>query len=98
MLTGIALRMPERDIWGLAEASWLHDVGKCAVAPEILDKPAGLGEEEVAEVQRHVEYGYHMLMRMGNISPVVREAVYEHHENMDGSGYPRGLAGEDISL
>ena len=98
MLTGIALRMPERDIWGLAEAAWLHDVGKCAVAPEILDKPAGLEEEEVAEIQRHVEYGYHMLMRMGNISPVVREAVYEHHENMDGTGYPRGLEGEEISL
>lgn len=98
MLTGIALRMPESDIWLLAEAAWLHDIGKWAVAPKILDKPAGLEEEEVEEVQRHVEYGYYMLMRMDNISPVVREAVYEHHENMDGTGYPRGLAGEEISL
>ena len=47
--------MPESDIWELAEAAWLHDVGKCAVAPEILDKPAGLEEGEVEEVQRHVE-------------------------------------------
>ena len=98
MLTGMALKMPESDIWNLAEAAWLHDIGKWAVAPEILDKPTGLEGEEVEEVQRHVEYGYHMLMRMDNLSPIVREAVYEHHENMDGTGYPRGLAGEEISL
>ncbi len=90
--------MPESDIWALAEAAWLHDIGKLAVAPDILDKPVELKSEEVEEVQRHVEYGYHMLMRMDNFSPIVREAVYEHHENMDGTGYPRGLAGEEISL
>ncbi len=96
--TGIALGLSEGEIQVLADAALLHDIGKIAVAPEILDEPGGLTSELMGEVRRHPEYGYNVLKRMKGISVMVRNAVYEHHENVDGSGYPRGLAGEEISM
>ncbi len=73
----------------------LHDVGKIGVSDNILLKPGKLTAEEWREMQKHSEYGYHILEKiefLGN----ARELVRAHHERWDGGGYPRGLSKEDI--
>lgn len=83
----------------LFEAAPMHDIGKIGTPDAVLLKPGKLDEQEWQEMQRHVEYGYEIL---GNYdSPLLnlaREVVKNHHEKWDGSGYPQGLAGEDIPL
>jgi HD-GYP domain-containing protein (c-di-GMP phosphodiesterase class II) len=73
----------------------LHDIGKLAVPGEILAKPGALSASEMALVQRHPDAGAELLGDV-QISPLVRSVIREHHERWDGSGYPRGLRGEQI--
>jgi len=75
----------------------LHDVGKIAVSDLILMKPGNLVEEEWKEVRKHPEAGYLALRHITFLREAV-EIVYAHHEYYDGSGYPRGLKGEEIPL
>lgn len=83
--------------WGLTEAqnltigAFMHDIGKLKIEPSILHKPAKLTDEEYVYVQKHVEYGYRNLLTMDNIPLAVKEITLQHHENFDGTGYPRGL-------
>ena len=81
----------------LHSASLLHDVGKIAVPDDILRKPGHLTPEEMEVVKQHVELGG-MLVRDLASAEVVADGVRHHHERWDGSGYPDGLAGEEISL
>lgn len=74
----------------------LHDVGKIAVSDRILLKPAGLTEDEWREMRRHPGEGYRLLRRIGFLREA--EIVHAHHEHFDGTGYPRGLKGEEIPL
>ncbi|MBP6940833.1 MAG: PAS domain S-box protein [Syntrophorhabdaceae bacterium] len=78
-------------------AGIIHDVGKISVPAEILSKPAGLTEMEYGLVKTHPQAGYDMLKDAGLPHPVA-EMVLQHHERLDGSGYPRGLKGPDILL
>lgn len=83
----------------IMHASPLHDIGKVAVPDAILNKPGRLTDEERQVMQKHAAIGYQML----NVSsrPLISKAAviaHEHHEKWDGSGYPRGLAGESISI
>ncbi|RME70703.1 MAG: HD domain-containing protein, partial [Planctomycetota bacterium] len=80
-------------------ASPLHDVGKIAIPDAILRKPGGLTEAERREMQRHTVYGARLL-EGSDLPPLklAREIALSHHERWDGSGYPHGLAGEDIPL
>jgi putative two-component system response regulator len=83
----------------LALATTMHDVGKIGVPDAILLKQGPLTAEEREEMQRHAENGYRMLE--GSTSEVVRlaaEIALSHHERFDGTGYPRGLEGEDIPI
>lgn len=81
---------------GLRVAGLLHDVGKSLVVPmEILSKPGKLSEAEFALIKMHPKAGYDILSPVDFPWPVA-EAVYQHHERLDGSGYPRGLKGEEI--
>src|SRR4051812_9134365 len=73
----------------------VHDVGKLAIPPEILAKPGRLSEIEMALVRTHPEAGAELLSE-SSVSPLVRAVIREHHERCDGSGYPRGLHGEQI--
>ncbi len=88
----------------LGLSSPLHDIGKVGVPDHILLKPGRLSPEEFAEMQRHTEYGRNAILsvqRKLGAMPFLRMAediIYTHHEKWDGSGYPRGLAGEDIPL
>jgi response regulator RpfG family c-di-GMP phosphodiesterase len=83
----------------IREGAPLHDLGKIAIPDAILHKPGPLTADEWRVMKTHAEIGYKML----NISqrPILQTAAtiaYEHHEKWDGSGYPRGLKGEEISL
>ena len=81
----------------LSRAAFLHDIGKMAIPDRILRKPGPLTEEERTIMRTHCEIGYNMLVRI----PFLREAaeiVLAHQEYYDGTGYPRGLRGEQIPL
>ena len=75
----------------------LHDIGKIALPAEILGKPARLSELEYALVQEHSLTGFRILQNLPTTLPIA-EIAYQHHERMDGSGYPRQLKGEEILL
>lgn len=80
-------------------AGLLHDVGKMAIDDGILNKPDSLTDNEFEQIKRHPEYGVRYLQKGSEpVSRAVLEACYSHHEKMDGSGYPRGLKGDQISL
>ncbi|HEX5973081.1 MAG TPA: HD domain-containing phosphohydrolase [Gemmatimonadaceae bacterium] len=78
-------------------AGHLHDVGKMGIREEILNKPGPLTPDEFAHVKEHVRIGMAILEPLRHLGPAL-EYVHDHHENMDGSGYPRGLAGVAISV
>jgi putative nucleotidyltransferase with HDIG domain len=82
---------------GLALAGELHDIGKVAVPAEILSKPAALSEIEFTLVRQHAETGREILSTINFRQPVAT-IVAQHHERLDGSGYPDGLTGDEIML
>jgi putative nucleotidyltransferase with HDIG domain len=81
----------------LARAAFLHDIGKMAIPDKILRKPGPLDDAEKVIMRTHCEIGYNMLTRIPFLRDVA-EIVLAHHEFFDGTGYPRGLRGEQIPL
>lgn len=79
-------------------AGLLHDIGKMAVSGEILNKPGKLTDEEFVAVKEHPSEGYKMLLEATGIGEIALDVCLHHHEKMDGTGYPKGLAGDQISL
>lgn len=75
----------------------VHDIGKMSIPSEILSKPGVLSAIEFQLVKTHAEHGYEILKDVEFPLPIA-EIIREHHERMDGSGYPRGLKGEGIRL
>lgn len=94
---GKEMGLPERQVEGLRVSGYLHDIGKIAVPAEILSKPTALSDIEVAMVRNHSQYGYEILQGLEFPWPVA-QATLQHHERLDGSGYPRGLKDKDIIL
>jgi putative two-component system response regulator len=78
-------------------AGRLHDIGKIGIREDILNKPGTLTPEEYAHVQEHVRIGMAILAPLRHM-PVTLEFIHDHHEHFDGSGYPRGRAGVEISI
>ena len=74
----------------------LHDVGKVQLPNKILTAPRKLTEEEYEEVKNHTRYGWEIL-RQSRLNSKIKTAALEHHERLDGSGYPNGLKGREIS-
>jgi putative nucleotidyltransferase with HDIG domain len=87
----------EPTLKGIEAAALLHDTGKLAVPEHILNKPGKLSEAEFEQMKRHVDVGADILSLVNFPYPVV-PIVRCHHENWDGSGYPRGVAGTDIPI
>lgn len=87
---------PEQ-IDGLRLAAQIHDIGKIIVPSEILSKPGPLSETEWGLVRNHVPVAYELLKDIEFPWPVA-EIIYQHHERLDGSGYPRGLRGDQIMM
>lgn len=96
VVLGIGMGLRDDELRKLSQAALLHDIGKIAIPLELLNKPGKLTAEEYAEVQRHSQYGYNMLKNNEEVSSVTRNAVLSHHENEDGTGYPRKLTSERI--
>ena len=95
---GRHLGFPKYDLQQLALSGMLFDVGKLRTPEELLKRPGKLNTREFDEVKRHVEHGIDMLAGTAGISTTVLEIVAQHHERHDGSGYPIGLAANEISL
>jgi HD-GYP domain-containing protein (c-di-GMP phosphodiesterase class II) len=76
----------------------LHDLGKAVMPLEVLNKPGRLTDEEFAIMKSHPTRGHEMLVEGGGAGAVVLDVCLHHHEKIDGSGYPKGLKGEQISL
>jgi HD-GYP domain len=87
---------PKKDWLPLALAGLFHDIGMLRVDPAILNKPTRLTAMEKEEVQNHTRHGYNLLKNVAAINEGVRLAALQHHEKMDGSGYPLGLKGDNI--
>ena len=81
----------------IARGAFLHDIGKMAIPDAILRKPGPLTEEERAIMREHCYRGYQMLRKIPFLTEA-SEIVYAHQEKYDGTGYPRGLKGDDIPL
>lgn len=99
LATSIALEMGlTRDrIEAIRMAGSIHDIGKLSVPAELLSKPTALTEIEYSLIREHSRKGYEILKDVPSPWPLA-EIVYQHHERLDGSGYPRGLKGGDILL
>ncbi len=92
---GRELKLPEDQVHGIYLAAIVHDLGKIHVPAEILSKPGRLSENEFNLVKTHPQVGYDVLKDIEFPWPIA-QIVFQHHERLDGSGYPRGLAGADI--
>lgn len=82
----------------LATGGLLHDIGKLSVPNTILKKPGPLDEAEFGVIRHHPEWGHRLLGELGGFSDAVRRLVLDHHERLDGKGYPRGRFGDELGL
>ncbi|MGD2127345.1 MAG: HD domain-containing phosphohydrolase, partial [Desulfobacteraceae bacterium] len=94
---GRVMGLNEKELQDLQRAGLLHDIGKLGIPPEILDKPGDLTHEEHQLMRRHPQMGARILEPIAAYADVT-PIVLGHHENYDGSGYPAGLAGDNIVL
>jgi len=97
-LLGGWLGLERQMLLQLTTAALLHDVGKMLVPEEILNKPGKLSHEEFIEMKNHTVYGYNLLKETTGINHRQALVALQHHERMDGSGYPNGITGEQIDL
>lgn len=86
------------DLHELGAGFFLHDLGKVKVNPEILNKPARLTEAEMRHVRIHPYQGYKLLKSADALSEECRVIIMQHHEFIDGTGYPRSLKGDEVHL
>ena len=89
--------LPPDRIDGIRMAGSIHDIGKLSIPAEILSKPTKLTNLEFSLIKEHSRIGYEMLKDVESPWPLA-EIVYQHHERMDGSGYPRNLKGDEILM
>lgn len=91
------LGLEEECAYGLSLAGMVHDIGKIGVPAEILAKPSRLNEAEFSLVRQHPQIGYDILKAIDFPWPIAA-ATLQHHERLDGSGYPAGIKGRDMTL
>ncbi|MBI3805153.1 MAG: response regulator [Nitrospirae bacterium] len=97
LLLGSALGMPGHDLEILERGVYLHDIGKIGIPDDILLRPGKLTKQEMEIMMTHAELGKRLLSRIDFLREP-SEIVYSHQERYDGTGYPRGLKGEEIPL
>jgi putative nucleotidyltransferase with HDIG domain len=95
---GRHLELDEAVVRDLGMAGLLHDIGKMAIPDAILNKPGPLTDAEFDLVRHHAERGHELLVRSGDVPEIALDVCLHHHEKIDGTGYPHGLAGDQISL
>jgi putative nucleotidyltransferase with HDIG domain len=92
----LGLDEPTTRVAGLA--GLMHDLGKAAMPMEVLNKPGKLTDAEFSIIKKHPEEGHRMLLTGSAVDPVVLDVCLHHHEKTDGSGYPKQMKNEEISL
>lgn len=95
-MLGKWLGYSEEEIKELGMAGFFHDIGKSKVSPDIINKKGSLNSAEFEIIKLHPTYGHEILKNSKNISPNIMLGVYQHHERMDGSGYPNNTPGDKI--
>lgn len=100
MMTALAkeLALSDIEVKQAGLAGLLHDIGKVAVPLHVLNKPGALTNQEFSLVKLHPEKGHALLMQAGIKDPVALDVCLHHHEKVDGTGYPKKLLGDNISL
>ncbi len=96
LMAGVLLGLSRSELISLGLGTLLHDLGKLFVPTEILNKPSSLTAEEFARVKEHCERGFNLLRN--EVPPLAAHVAYQHHERCDGTGYPRGLKEDAITL
>jgi HD-GYP domain-containing protein (c-di-GMP phosphodiesterase class II) len=91
------MELPQNTIEGIRMAGIIHDIGKLSIPAEILTKPAKLTNIEFTLIKEHAKSGYDMLKDVESPWPLA-QIVHQHHERMDGTGYPRNLKRNEILL
>lgn len=91
------MALPREKIDGIRMAGSIHDLGKLSIPAEILSKPTKLTDTEFSMIKEHPQKGYEILKDVESSWPLA-EMVYQHHERMNGFGYPRNLKGDDILM
>jgi HD-GYP domain-containing protein (c-di-GMP phosphodiesterase class II) len=89
--------LPKDKIDGIRMVGSIHDIGKLSIPAEILSKPTKLTDLEFSLIKEHSRSGYEMLKDVESPWPLA-QIVYQHHERMNGSGYPRNLKGDEIII
>ena len=97
-LFGRQLRLPRRHLHALGTIGLLADVGKCMLPRALLEKPGMLNPAEYGIVKEHVRLGLEALGRGNVLDPLIAAGIAQHHERLDGSGYPKGLSHAEIGL
>ena len=92
------MRLPESTVQQVGMGGLLHDMGTVLIPKRILDKPTSLTDDEYSLVTTHPMKGFEMLQTCYDLGTVAAHAALNHHERLDGSGYPRGLKGDSIPL
>ena len=90
--------LDEKQVYEIGIAGLLHDIGKSQIPAELLNKAGKLSESEFAFMKQHTLFGYRILVDKQELSQDIKLGVLQHHEKIDGSGYPVGLVSEKISL
>ncbi len=94
---GHAMGLDQQQLHGLRLAGFIHDIGKVQIPSELLSKPSRLTAVEFELIKQHADAGYDILKDIDFPWPIA-EMVRQHHERIDGSGYPRGLRGDELLL
>jgi HD-GYP domain-containing protein (c-di-GMP phosphodiesterase class II) len=94
---GMTMEYSNNQLLNLCTACLLHDIGLLKVPDKIIKKPGKLTKEEFTQVQKHTLYGLDLLANISDMPESVQEVIVQHHERMDGTGYPEGKKGPDIS-
>jgi len=96
LVLGVASGYTRQQLMEIGLGALLHDIGKTQIAPEILHKPAKLSDEEFKIIQQHTTYGHRILKDEPGIPLLAAHCALQHHERIDGSGYPFGLKDNEI--
>jgi HD-GYP domain-containing protein (c-di-GMP phosphodiesterase class II) len=95
-MLGLSCGYNRDELMTLGLGALLHDIGKTRVNREILHKPVQLSREEFEEMKAHTTYGFQILKEEPNVPLISAHCAFQHHERINGSGYPRGIAGNNI--
>ncbi|HHX87601.1 MAG TPA: HD-GYP domain-containing protein, partial [Firmicutes bacterium] len=98
LISATAMGFSRSELRTVGQGSFLHDLGKSLISPSVLNKTEQLLPEERQEIKQHPAYGYDLIKQQPFADSVAAKIVYQHHERIDGQGYPEGITGRDIHV